>query len=75
MKSLTAFAALSLLLALSLISAAEKPNVIFGLFYDMGYGEPTSYRPDSLFKTPNIDRMAKEGMRFTDGHALTLIHI
>ncbi|MEC8826876.1 MAG: arylsulfatase [Verrucomicrobiota bacterium] len=69
MKSLTALSALSLLLAFSLISAAEKPNVIFVLFDDMGYGEPTSYRPDSLFKTPNIDRMAKEGMRFTDGHA------
>ncbi len=35
----------------------------------MGYGEPTSYRPTSLFKTPNIDRMAKEGMRFTDAHS------
>ena len=46
--------------------AAEKPNILFVLFDDMGYGEPTSYRPASLFKTPNIDRMAKEGIRFTD---------
>ena len=49
--------------------AKEKPNILFVLFDDMGYGEPTSYRPESLFKTPNIDRMAKEGMRFTDAHA------
>ena len=35
----------------------------------MGYEEPTSYRSNSLFKTPNIDRMAKEGMRFTDAHS------
>ena len=49
--------------------AEEKPNILFVLFDDMGYGEPTSYRPESLFKTPNIDRMAKEGMRFTDAHA------
>ena len=49
--------------------AVEKPNILFVLFDDMGYGEPTSYRPESLFKTPNIDRMAKEGMRFTDAHA------
>ena len=49
--------------------AAEKPNILFVLFDDMGYGEPTSYRPTSLFKTPNIDRMAKEGIRFTDAHS------
>ena len=49
--------------------AVEKPNILFVLFDDMGYGEPTSYRPESLFKTPNIDRMAKEGIRFTDAHA------
>ena len=50
-------------------NAVEKPNILFVLFDDMGYGEPTSYRPTSLFKTPNIDRMAKEGMRLTDAHA------
>ena len=49
--------------------ALEKPNILFVLFDDMGYGEPTSYRATSLFKTPNIDRMAKEGMRFTDAHS------
>ena len=49
--------------------AEGNPNILFVLFDDMGYGEPTSYRPESLFKTPNIDRMAKEGMRFTDAHA------
>ena len=49
--------------------ATEKPNILFVLFDDMGYGEPTSYRPASLFKTPNIDRMAKEGIRFTDAHS------
>ena len=49
--------------------AVEKPNILFVLFDDMGYGEPTSYRSASLFKTPNIDRMAKEGIRFTDAHA------
>jgi arylsulfatase A-like enzyme len=47
----------------------EKPNILFVLFDDMGYGEPTSYRATSLFKTPNIDRLAKEGMRFTDAHS------
>jgi arylsulfatase A-like enzyme len=49
--------------------AVEKPNIIFILFDDMGYGQPKSYREVSEFKTPNIDRIAKEGMRFTDAHS------
>ena len=47
----------------------SKPNIIFVLFDDMGYGEPQCYRADSEFKTPNLDRLAREGMRFTDAHA------
>ena len=47
----------------------ERPNVLFVLFDDMGYGQPPSYRPDSSFKTPNIDRLARQGMRFTDAHS------
>ena len=68
MRLLYVFLATVLIAAFS-SQAEEKPNILFVLFDDMGYGEPTSYRPESLFKTPNIDRMAKEGMRFTDAHA------
>jgi arylsulfatase A len=49
--------------------SAEKPNIVFVLFDDLGYGEPTCYRSDSPFMTPNLDRLAKEGMRFTDAHS------
>jgi arylsulfatase A len=50
-------------------AAAEKrPNVVFVLFDDMGYGQPPCYRPGSEFKTPNLDRLAREGLRFTDAH-------
>ncbi len=48
---------------------AEQPNIVFVLFDDIGYGQPTSYRADSEFKTPNINRLAREGMRFTDAHS------
>lgn len=48
---------------------AAKPNIIFVLFDDMGYGQPKSYRAGTEFKTPNIDRIAAEGMRFTDAHS------
>ena len=54
---------------LSDASAADKPNIVFVLFDDMGYGQPTCYRADSEFKTPNLDRLGREGMRFTDAHS------
>lgn len=64
----------SLLIASSLVvAAAEKPNIVYVLFDDMGYGEPTCYRAESKLKTPNIDRMATEGMRFTDAHSAAAV--
>jgi arylsulfatase A-like enzyme len=50
-------------------AASDKPNIVFVLFDDIGYGQPTSYRGESEFKTPNIDRLTREGMRFTDAHS------
>jgi len=49
--------------------AAGKPNIVFILADDMGYGDPGCYNPQSKIATPNIDRLAREGMRFTDAHA------
>jgi len=49
--------------------AADKPNVVVILADDMGYGDPSCYNPSSKIETPHIDRLAREGMRFTDVHA------
>jgi arylsulfatase A len=49
--------------------ASRSPNIVFVLADDMGYGDPGSCNPDSKIATPNIDRIATEGMRFTDAHA------
>ena len=46
-----------------------KPNIVILLVDDMGYGDPRCYNPQSKIATPNIDRLAREGMRFTDAHA------
>jgi hypothetical protein len=46
-----------------------KPNIIYILADDMGYGDLGCNNPDSKIPTPNLDRLAKEGMRFTDAHA------
>ena len=65
--------ACQLLCGQAFAAAAEKPNIIFVLFDDMGYGQPKCYREGTEFKTPNIDRLAKEGMRFTDAHAAAAV--
>ena len=50
-----------------------QPNIVFILFDDMGFGQPPCYRNDSEFKTPNLDRIALEGMRFTDAHTAAAV--
>ncbi len=47
--------------------APDRPNVIFMLMDDMGYSDISCYGSTSV-STPNIDRMASEGIRFTDFH-------
>jgi arylsulfatase A len=49
--------------------AAGPPHIIVILVDDMGYGDLRSYNPQSKISTPHIDRLAAEGMRFTDAHA------
>lgn len=46
---------------------AEKPNVIIIYADDLGYGDVSCYGATSV-KTPNIDRAAREGLRFTNAH-------
>ncbi|HNQ88789.1 MAG TPA: arylsulfatase [Verrucomicrobiota bacterium] len=48
---------------------ARKPNIVILLADDLGYGDPGCYNPKSRIATPHIDRLAREGMRFTDAHA------
>lgn len=45
-----------------------QPNIIVILCDDLGQGDPGCYNPDSKIPTPNIDRLAAEGMMFTDAH-------
>lgn len=49
--------------------AAERPNVLLILADDLGYGDLRCYNEKSKVETPNIDRLAREGMRFTDAHS------
>jgi arylsulfatase A-like enzyme len=52
----------------TLASAADKPNIIYILVDDLGYGDLGCYG-QKMLTTPNIDRMAAEGMKFTRYYA------
>ena len=71
LKLLVGMAALSLVAKPLLAAPAEspKPNIVIVLVDDMGYGDPHCFNPHSKIATPNIDRLAHEGLRFTDAHA------
>jgi hypothetical protein len=49
--------------------AAENPNILLILADDLGYGDVRCYNAESKVPTPNLDRLASEGMRFTDAHS------
>lgn len=59
------FALLSFLLAVLPVSAASKPNIIIVLVDDMGWADFSCFG-NTEAQTPNIDRLAKEGLRFHD---------
>ncbi len=48
---------------------AAAPNIVFILADDMGYGDVAGLNPKSPIQTPHLDRLAKEGMTFTDAHS------
>jgi arylsulfatase A-like enzyme len=51
----------------------DRPNLVVILADDMGYGDPSCYNPDGKIDTPQMDRLAAEGMRFTDAHAASSV--
>ena len=47
---------------------ASAPNIIVIYTDDQGYGDASTLNPNAKFSTPNLDRLAREGMTFTDAH-------
>jgi len=55
--------------ALASSGAAQPPNILLILADDLGYGDVRCYNDQSKVATPHLDRLAREGMRFTDAHS------
>lgn len=53
----------------ALAAEAKRPNIVFILADDLGYGDLGCYNKESKIPTPHLDRLANEGMRFTDAHS------
>lgn len=53
--------------------AGERPNIVYVLADDLGWGDLRANNPYSLISMPNAERMAREGMRFTDMHAASAV--
>lgn len=68
MRFITHILSATLLLLPAVLSAAKKPNIVFVLADDLGWAELGCYG-NTFNETPHLDRMAREGMRFTQAYA------
>ncbi|MGJ8743552.1 sulfatase family protein [Polaribacter sp.] len=62
---ITAFLSLTLL---GTQSQNKKPNIVYILADDLGYGDVKCFNPNGKIPTPNMDKMAANGIKFTDAH-------
>jgi len=69
MKRSTFFVALLVIVCGNAHAAGTNPNIVVILADDLGYGDVSCYNAQSKVRTPRIDRLALEGMRFTDAHS------
>ena len=61
-----------LFLLISIISwsqSTQKPNIVIIYTDDQGYGDVGALNPEAKFETPNMDKLANQGVIFTDGHS------
>ena len=67
-RSAVALACFLVVLASSISQAASKPNIVFILADDMGIGDVMALSKRCRIETPNLDRLASQGIAFTDAH-------
>ncbi|HKK19793.1 MAG TPA: sulfatase-like hydrolase/transferase [Opitutales bacterium] len=54
-------------------ASAGPPNIVLIYADDLGYGDVQAYHPGSIIPTPHMNRLAEEGMLFTDGHSASTV--
>ncbi len=64
---------LCLIGGMSSVVAADRPNVLLILCDDLGYGDVAALNPQCRFRTPHFDRLAQEGVTFTDAHSSSAV--
>lgn len=69
MKIKTPILILAGLILVNAVVAADRPNIVILYADDMGVGDVSYGDPEAKIQTPNIDRLAGQGMTFTDGHS------
>ena len=62
-----------ILFSTSAIAQNQKPNIVFILTDDLGYGDIAALNEQGKIKTPNINRIAKAGVTFTDAHSSSAV--
>lgn len=72
-KRLGVFIVAMVVLVGSNTSRGEKPNIIILYADDLGFGDLSCYNTECAYKTPRLDQMAEEGIRFTDAHSPSTI--
>ncbi len=58
-----------LLFLVAAAAAADRPNIVYILCDDLGYGDVACLNPAGKIPTPHMDRVAREGITFTDAHS------
>src|SRR5690606_23950641 len=55
------------------VDRAETPNIVYILVDDMGYGDVSAHNAEGQIKTPHTDKLAEQGLRLKDAHALSSV--
>jgi len=73
MNKVVKYAAAAIAALPALADTIEKPNIVYVLTDDLGFGDVKCNNPQGKINTPYIDKLASQGMRFTDAHTTSAV--